>query len=89
PEVTAKALRMGHRILEVPIEYTPRTLSEGKKIRARDGIEAILVLLRFRLMPADRMFRGSGSRIVPTRWIISQGGRSPQVTRRRKDAVLV
>jgi dolichol-phosphate mannosyltransferase len=51
PEVTAKALRLGHRILEVPIEYHPRTLSEGKKIRAWHGIEAILVLVKFRLTP--------------------------------------
>jgi hypothetical protein len=51
PEVTAKALRMGYRILEVPIEYTPRTLAEGKKIRAWHGIEAILVLMKYRFMP--------------------------------------
>jgi glycosyltransferase involved in cell wall biosynthesis len=51
PEVTAKALRMGYRIHEVPIEYNPRTLAEGKKIRAWHGIEAILVLAKFRVMP--------------------------------------
>lgn len=54
PEVTAKALRMGHRILEVPIEYNPRTLAEGKKIRAWHGIQAILVLLKYRLVPMRR-----------------------------------
>lgn len=57
PEVTAKALRLGHRIHEVPIEYNPRTLDEGKKIRAWHGIEAILVLLKFRLMPSRELFR--------------------------------
>ncbi len=51
PEVTAKALLLGHRIVEVPIDYNPRTLDEGKKIRARHGIEAVFVLLKFRLMP--------------------------------------
>lgn len=51
PEVTAKALRLGHRIHEVPIRYNPRSLSEGKKIRARHGVEAIMVLLKYRLMP--------------------------------------
>lgn len=55
PEVTAKAIRMGHRILEVPIEYNPRTMSEGKKIRAWHGIEAILVLLKYRLMPMEML----------------------------------
>jgi glycosyltransferase involved in cell wall biosynthesis len=62
PEVTAKALRLGHRILEVPIEYTPRTLAEGKKIRARHGIEAMWVLLKLRLTPMNRLLQGSGIR---------------------------
>jgi len=51
PEVTAKAIRLGHRIHEVPIEYNPRTLAEGKKIRAWHGIEALWVLLKYRMMP--------------------------------------
>ena len=51
PEVTAKAWRLGYRIHEVPIHYEPRDMSEGKKIRARHGIEAMWVLLKFRLMP--------------------------------------
>ncbi len=51
PEVTAKAWRMGHRIYEVPIKYDPRDMSEGKKIRAWHGIQAIWVLLKYRLMP--------------------------------------
>lgn len=55
PEVTAKAIRMGYRILEVPIEYNPRTLSEGKKIRAWHGIEAILVLMKYRVMPMEML----------------------------------
>ncbi|HVT88009.1 MAG TPA: glycosyltransferase family 2 protein [Tepidisphaeraceae bacterium] len=53
PEVTAKSIRLGHRIHEVPIEYNPRTMDEGKKIRAWHGIQAILVLLKFRLLPLD------------------------------------
>jgi hypothetical protein len=59
PEVTAKSLRLGHRIHEVPIVYSPRSLDEGKKIRAWHGIEALLVLLKFRLMPHDWMFTKS------------------------------
>ena len=55
PEVTAKALRLGHRIHEVPIEYNPRTLDEGKKIRAWHGIEALWVLLKYRLMPTGKL----------------------------------
>ncbi len=48
PEVTAKALRRGHRIVEVPIRYEARTFAEGKKIRWTDGVEAIWTLLRYR-----------------------------------------
>ncbi|MGA2254545.1 MAG: glycosyltransferase family 2 protein [Thermoguttaceae bacterium] len=48
PEVTAKALRMGLRILEVPIHYNARTVQAGKKIRWDDGIEALKVLWRLR-----------------------------------------
>ncbi|MBZ5638467.1 MAG: glycosyltransferase family 2 protein [Acidobacteriia bacterium] len=47
-EVTAKVARRGHRIVEVPIRYEPRTLRQGKKIRARDGLIAIWTLLRWR-----------------------------------------
>lgn len=48
PEVTAKALRKGHHIVEVPIHYEPRTIQEGKKIRWTDGVAAIWTLLRYR-----------------------------------------
>jgi glycosyltransferase involved in cell wall biosynthesis len=48
PEVTAKVLRLGHRIVEVPIRYAARSLAEGKKIRWTDGVEAIWTLLKFR-----------------------------------------
>ena len=48
PEVTARVLRRGIDIVEVPIEYFPRKKDEGKKIRWRDGIEAIWTLLRYR-----------------------------------------
>jgi glycosyltransferase involved in cell wall biosynthesis len=47
PEVTAKVLRSGHRIVEVPIRYEARTMIEGKKIRWTDGVVAIWTLLRF------------------------------------------
>jgi glycosyltransferase involved in cell wall biosynthesis len=51
PEVTAKTLRRGYRLVEVPITYRARTVEKGKKIRARDGLEAIWTLLRFRFKP--------------------------------------
>jgi glycosyltransferase involved in cell wall biosynthesis len=49
PELTAKLLRAGHRIVEVPISYHPRRPDEGKKIRWTDGVDAIYVLIKCRL----------------------------------------
>jgi len=48
PEVTAKLRRSGHEIREVPIRYNARGIAEGKKIRARDGFEALWTLVRYR-----------------------------------------
>ncbi len=48
PEVVAKASRMQLRMHEVPVEYHPRSASEGKKLRYRDGIQAVLTLWRWR-----------------------------------------
>lgn len=48
PEVTAKVLKRGLRIVEVPIHYRPRSVDEGKKIRATDGLLAIWELLKWR-----------------------------------------
>ncbi|MDA0836274.1 MAG: glycosyltransferase family 2 protein [Planctomycetota bacterium] len=48
PEVTAQICRLGHRIVEKPIKYYPRSIEEGKKIRWQDGAEAILILLKWR-----------------------------------------
>ncbi len=48
PEVTAKVLRLGYRIYEVPISYVGRTYEEGKKIRKRDGFKAIVTLITYR-----------------------------------------
>lgn len=50
PEVTAKLLKRGYTIKEVPISYRPRTRSEGKKIRfLRDGAMALYTLLKNRM----------------------------------------
>ena len=49
PEVTARLLMAGYRIVEVPIGYTPRRRDEGKKIRWIDGLDAAYTLVRCRL----------------------------------------
>jgi dolichol-phosphate mannosyltransferase len=47
-EITAKLIRQGLRIAEVPIRYYPRSRQEGKKIKPSDGLIAVWTLLRFR-----------------------------------------
>ena len=49
PELTAKLLLAGRRIVEVPIDYHPRRVDEGKKIRWVDGVDAVYALLKCRL----------------------------------------
>jgi len=49
-EMTAKLIRRGVPILEVPVRYSPRSLAEGKKIRAVDGLIALWTLLKYRFI---------------------------------------
>ena len=48
PEITAKVLRQGCRIYEVPISYAGREYHEGKKITWKDGFRALYTLARYR-----------------------------------------
>jgi glycosyltransferase involved in cell wall biosynthesis len=50
PEITAKVLKRGHRIYEVPVSYLGRTYEEGKKMRPSQGFYAVLALLRYRFL---------------------------------------
>ena len=50
PEITAKVARAKCRIYEVPISYSGRTYSEGKKIGFRDGLSALWTILKFRFV---------------------------------------
>jgi glycosyltransferase involved in cell wall biosynthesis len=50
PELTAKVLRRGIRIYEVPISYSGREFDEGKKITWRDGFVALWTLLKYRFV---------------------------------------
>lgn len=51
PELTARLLRAGRRIVEVPISYNPRTADEGKKRRWIDGVDAVYTLFKCRFTP--------------------------------------
>lgn len=48
-ETTAKVLRKGHQIFEVPIDYRARTREEGKKLEWTDGVQALWIILRIRI----------------------------------------
>ena len=48
PEITAKLLLKGHRIVEQPVSFSPRSRAAGKKIGWRDGLKAIAVLVKCR-----------------------------------------
>jgi glycosyltransferase involved in cell wall biosynthesis len=49
PEFTSKVARKNFRIYEVPISYSGRDYTEGKKVGWKDGIAAIWFIIRFRL----------------------------------------
>lgn len=54
PEFTAKALRTGHRIVEVPVRYRGRNMLQGKKIRARHAFTAMYALVQHRVSPLSK-----------------------------------
>ena len=47
-EIPAKLFRAGYRVDELPVQYHPRTTAEGKKIRWRHGVSAVMTLARHR-----------------------------------------
>jgi glycosyltransferase involved in cell wall biosynthesis len=48
PQITARVLRRGHRIYELPVKFEPRSRAQGKKIGWRDGLRAVEVLVKER-----------------------------------------
>lgn len=54
PEVTAKILRRKIRIVELPIQYFPRKVTEGKKIRFKDGYIAVKTLIKYRFSKIEK-----------------------------------
>ena len=50
PEVTAKVLKRGHKLFEVPISFHGRGYEEGKKITWKDGVTAVFCLLLYRII---------------------------------------
>jgi len=56
PDITARALRLGYRIHEVPIRYYARSREEGKKLTWTDGVLALEALVRLRLRSEADLF---------------------------------
>jgi glycosyltransferase involved in cell wall biosynthesis len=56
PDITARVLRLGYRIHEVPIRYYARSREEGKKLTWMDGARAFGTLVRIRLTPYRSLF---------------------------------
>jgi glycosyltransferase involved in cell wall biosynthesis len=59
PDITARTVRLGYRIHEVPIKYYARSREEGKKLTWLDGIRALIALVRCRVVSDKRLFGGS------------------------------
>lgn len=56
PDITARVLRLGYRIHEVPIHYYARGRDEGKKLTWKDGVRALGTLMRLRMSSDQRLF---------------------------------
>jgi len=52
PEITARLLRRGVQIHELPIDYVARSHEDGKKIGWRDGVAAVRTLIKWRIRPS-------------------------------------
>ncbi|MDP6357634.1 MAG: glycosyltransferase family 2 protein [Planctomycetota bacterium] len=66
PELTAKLLRLGHQIFEVPLQYyNPRTEAEGKKIGWTDGFKAIFFLFKYRMQKTEEFLEKPMLRVLP------------------------
>jgi glycosyltransferase involved in cell wall biosynthesis len=56
PDITARVLRLGYRIHEVPIHYYARSRADGKKLTWVDGVRALRTLLRLRVSSDGALF---------------------------------
>jgi dolichol-phosphate mannosyltransferase len=54
PEVTARILNKGLKIVEVPISYHPRTVAEGKKVTWKDGVKAFWTLFKYKFLEREK-----------------------------------
>jgi hypothetical protein len=64
PEITAKVAKMGCRIYEVGISYYGRTYNEGKKIGWKDGVRAIICILKYNLLRSRKHYHHRHIRLL-------------------------
>lgn len=62
PDITARIVRLGYRIHEVPIRYYARGREDGKKLTWQDGVKAITTLIKLRVASDHRLFGPSHDR---------------------------
>lgn len=84
PELSCRLAQAGARICEVPISYTYRTWSQGKKIGPRDAFEALAELVRCQVV--DRRWQRALPAILPTR---QNGESAPRPARTQPVPALV
>lgn len=81
PDITARTLRLGYRIHEIPIHYYARSRDEGKKLTWLDGVRALGALLRLRLSSDSRLFGTSPDWDYHRKRHTELASRHPLVTR--------
>jgi glycosyltransferase involved in cell wall biosynthesis len=83
PELTARLAQARARIWEMPISYAGRTYEEGKKIGWRDGVAAVVHIIRFNVFArrAPRERPATGRAAIPARPSASSASSSPYTTR--------
>jgi glycosyltransferase involved in cell wall biosynthesis len=81
PELAIKLAKRGGRIFEVPISYSGRTYSEGKKINWKDGVRALWAILRF--AASDQIYAADGHGGE----ILLRLNRAPRFTRWMADVI--
>jgi len=84
PELTAKLSRRGVRIFSSPINYSPRSMSAGKKIRPKHFFEAVWTLIKYRF----KRDHGKEDQLVADAWAASCGAEvfTPQDRESEQDA---
>ncbi len=85
PDITARTLRLGYRIHEIPISYYARSRQEGKKLTWVDGIRAFGTLLRLRFSSDRRLFGAAADRQYHRDRHLELAGRHPLIARSKGD----